>query len=33
MSNMWPNQNSCSSVWLSNSVEQKLKDQYFSRME
>ena len=29
MSNIWLNQNSCSSVWLSCSVKQKLKDQLF----
>ena len=29
MSNIWLNQNSCSSVWLSSSVEQKLKDHFF----
>jgi hypothetical protein len=29
ISNIWLNQNSCSSVWLSSSVEQKLKDQFF----
>ena len=28
MSNIWLNQNSRSSVWLSNSVEQKLKDHF-----
>jgi hypothetical protein len=29
MSNIWLNKNSCSSVSLSSSVEQKLKDQFF----
>ena len=29
MSNIWLIQNSCSSVWLSHSVKQKLKDQLF----
>ena len=29
MSNIWLNQNSCSSVWLSSSVEQKLKKLFF----
>lgn len=32
MSNIWLDQNSYSTVWLSSSVEQKLKDQFFSRM-
>ena len=31
MSNIWLNQNSCSSVWLSSSVEHKLKDQLFHK--
>ena len=29
MSKIWLNQNSCSTAWLSSSVEQKLKDQFF----
>ena len=29
ISNIWLNQNSRSSVWLSSSVEQKLKDHFF----
>ena len=29
MSNIWLDQNSYSTVWLSSSVEQKLKDQFF----
>ena len=29
MSKIWLDQNSCSTAWLSSSVEQKLKDQFF----